>query len=231
MKQNFVDVLNIWLNSRIDDIHTVLPGEIVSYEGHSTRKAKVKSLIRLKNSKNKIVPILPIDNVPVMFPSTNSTNILFPLNPGDGCLLLFSEAAIGNYLSGSGEQEADDNNKFQLTDCICIPGLWSFNTVPVTTANNNDFYVMYENAKIQIVKGSNDINISSPGNLTFLEGTEPFVLGTTLVNLLTTYLTVESSITPGNEAANAAALNQIKAAAAAFLAQLSTILSAKIKGL
>jgi len=229
--KTMLDTLNIWLKSKFDDVHTIIPGEIISYEGASTRKAKVKPLVKIKTSKNKIVSILPIDNVPVIFPGTKKASILFPLEKGDGVLLLFSEAAIGNFLASIGEQDADDNSRFQLTDCIAIPGLWSFPSAPITTANNNDFYIMYENAKIQIAKNTNDINISGIGNLTFLDGTEPFVKGTTYQTEFTTFMTQLSTITPGNEAANAAALAQIKAAAIAFLSGLSNHLSIKIKGL
>jgi len=159
--KKFVDVLNEWLSSKLDKIHTVLPGRIEHYYGHTQRKAKVQPLVKLRNIKNKIIEINPIDDVPILFPGSSNTNILFPINKNDGCLLLFAESAIGNWLSNGGVVEADDLSRFDLTDCIAIPGLWSFANAPILPfANDNDFFIFYENAKIQIEKTTNTVNIN-----------------------------------------------------------------------
>lgn len=230
MKQNIVDVMDFWLQSKLDNIHTIIPGEIVKYEGHKERKAEVKPLIRPKTARNKTITIQPISNVPVIFPSSGKFNMLFPLEKGDGVMLLFSEAAIGEYLAGSGVQDADNNVRFSLTDCIAIPGLWSFKNVPQAPANDTDFFLEYENAKIQIEQSTNNVNIESIGSLNLLGATESFIKGDTWKSAFQTYLTTVSSQTGGNEAANAAAINAISSAATALLAQLTNMLSTKIKG-
>lgn len=162
--EDFATVLNNWFDDKTFAIHTVLPGIIESYQGHTTRKAKVKPAVKLRNRFNQIIQINPIDDVPVIFPSSSSFNLLFPIKKGDGCLLLFSEAAIGNFLQQTGGLKAvdsDDQNRFDLTDCIAIPGLWSFGTAPILpTVNNDDFFLVYENAKIQIQKTTNTVSIN-----------------------------------------------------------------------
>lgn len=132
MKENIVDVFNAWLDSHLERIHTAIPGKIESYSGHSDRKAKVKPLIKLKTSQGASLTIPPIENVPVIFPSSNTFNLLYPLKKGDNCLIVFSEVGIGNYLNGKGvnDVEPDDLSRFSLTDAICIPGLWPFSSTP-----------------------------------------------------------------------------------------------------
>lgn len=130
MKETFVDVMDAWLASRLRDVHTVLPGIIESYAGHTERKAKVKVQVKFRTKKGEELSVPPIDNVPVIFPSSNKFNLLFPLSKGDGCLIIFAEEGIGEFLAGTSEVSADSLARFSLTDAICIPGLFAFKQVP-----------------------------------------------------------------------------------------------------
>ncbi len=132
MKENIVDVFDSWIQSRLRDVHTCLPGQIEKYDSDK-RKARVKILVRLRTVKDTTLEIPPIDNVPVIFPSSGSFSLTFKLQKGDGCLILFSEEGIGSFLKGKTEVNADSLAKFSLTDAICIPGLWSFPNVPIST--------------------------------------------------------------------------------------------------
>lgn len=130
-----LETLAAWQSAQQEAMHTCMPGIIVSYEGHATRRARVQPAVRLELGTGPIIEIPPIDGVPVVFPSSSESSLLFPLNPGDGCLLLFSEAGIGNYLAGRGiVSDPDDQSRFSLTDAIAIPGLFPWKKVPRTTA-------------------------------------------------------------------------------------------------
>jgi hypothetical protein len=162
-EESFPEVMDIFFNSKMDKVHTLIPGKIVSYDGHEKRRAEVKLMVKLRNSKNQIIEVDPIKNVPVMFPSTMDFNMLFPIKKDDGCLLLFAESCIGNFLlnSDNDPKEADDLNKFDLSDCICIPGLWSFKSLPDKPENDDDFFLIFQDASIQIKDSDNDIIIKN----------------------------------------------------------------------
>jgi len=132
MIENIVDVFNQFLDARLEKIHTMIPGEIVSYEGHTTRKANVKPLIKLKTIQNQSVSIQPIDSVPVIFPGSPTFQFLFPLPAKTPCMICFMEAGIGDYLNSSGGLvvDPDDLSRFTLMDAVCIPGLNTFKGVP-----------------------------------------------------------------------------------------------------
>lgn len=209
MKENPVDIFQKFFESRMENVHTSIPGEIVKYAGHSKRLASVKPLVRLKALDGSSVPLPVIDNVPVVFPSSGEFSLLFPVKKGDGCLISFCESGIGNWIAGSGQEvDADDSTRFSLTDAVCFPGLW---------ASKN-------------VAANKTIELTELGQLVFLEGSESFVKGDTFEVMLNSFLTPISQIVPGDMVANAAALGVIKAAAAAMLASLPTMKSLKIKG-
>ena len=46
----------------------------------------------------------------------------FPVKPGDGCLIIIAEQSIDYWLYG---QETETDLAFDLTNAICIPGLFA----------------------------------------------------------------------------------------------------------
>ncbi len=257
-KLNLSEVLNLFFANKTDGIHTILPGQIISYDGHSTRKAEVKPMVKLRNVHNQIIEIDPIKNVPVLFPSTKNFNFLFPLNKNDGCLLLFAESSIGNFLlnATNNATDADDLNRFDLSDCICIPGLWSFKNLPIAPENDTDFWLQFQDSKIQIKDSTNEIIIedklgnkfetSSTGmkmtdlssnilellstGIKMLAGTESFVKGDTLATALLALCTTIATATSGTIAQNTAGIETIKTAFSTFNGQINNFKSTKIKG-
>lgn len=222
MRKDITEVFDDFLNSRFDNLHTCLPGEIVQYYGHAERKAKVKPLIKLRNSNNQLIQIQPIDGVPVVFPSSKTFSMTFPLKKGDGVLLLFSEASMGNFLNNNIEQEADDMTRFSLGDCIAVPGLWSFKNAPSPAPSDNDVIIKFHEAVIKL---------DAAGNITLNGGTESYIKGDTLYAQLNTILTALQTFTSGlNVTTLSTQASACNTAMGTALGILSQIKSATIKG-
>lgn len=225
------------------NIHTIQPGKIVTFD-QIQKKAKVQPLIKLKDTRNNIYSVDPIDNVPVVFPIVAGFELKFPLTKDDGCLLFFSELPLGNYLNIGGDLimvDADDANKFELTDCIAIPGLYPFKKVPtpsnaIEVDENNNFIIKTDLGSITIDQTGSillettvgKMEIDTAGNITFNDGTEAYVLGTSHQTALLALTTAIAGITPaGSSAGN---ITSIQTAFATFAGTLATMLSTQIKG-
>lgn len=117
----------------IANIHTASPGVILSYDGHL---ASVKPLNKFKVPDGRTIDMPVIVGVPVIFPSGSGGNasVTFPIAVGDGCLLVFAENAIDDWLKGG---ESEDYRKHDLTDAIAIPGLYNF-SMPAIIEHPND---------------------------------------------------------------------------------------------
>jgi len=141
MKEEITDAFNMLIDYRLDMLHTCLPGKILSYDA-GKRLAKVEPLVSLKTSKEVNVIYQAIENVPVMFPSGSIFSLRWDIARGDGCLILFSESGIGNYLNSSEniQVESDDSTRFSMTDAICVPGLFSF-TKAQRLSKDNEIYI------------------------------------------------------------------------------------------
>lgn len=129
---DIAEALSRYVDARLEDVHTCLPGIVTAYEGHKTRLATVQPTVRLASPSGVIQDIPPIKKVPVVFPSTALGTLYFPIRPGDGVTIVFSEAAIGKYLKSSGTDLVDPGTleRHSLTDAIAIPGLWAKKAVP-----------------------------------------------------------------------------------------------------
>ena len=137
MIESFADTIKIMVDALLSEVNTCLPGQIETYDP-TTKKASVKPLLkRVLNNGNELVrPV--INNVPVVFPSSSNSIISVPLAKGDGCLIVFSMRSLDDWLSKGGDVAPDDPRKFDLSDAVCIPGLFSFkNTGKVPEGSEN----------------------------------------------------------------------------------------------
>ncbi len=149
-------VLRDVLESRLCDVHTALPGEIVSYSS-ITKLATVKPLLKRKYATGELVSLPNIQNVPVNHPRTKDSGIHLPIKKGDGVLIVFIERSIDKWISQGGEVSPEDPRKHSLSDAICIPGLFS-QVDPITvdepdalTIKNKDMTIeLFDDGKVKL---------------------------------------------------------------------------------
>jgi hypothetical protein len=140
------------------DVHTALPGQIISYD-HSLQKASIQPCLKKSylDGTTQEMPIL--NNVPVIFPRAGEASLTFPVSPGDACLLLFIERSTDLWKSVGGIVAPNDPRKFDLSDAVAIMGLMPFSENSLSE-NNEDVLLTYKNSSIRI-KASGDIQIET----------------------------------------------------------------------
>lgn len=126
--------LKALIRNELSDIHTCLPGVIVSYDGQlATVRPSLDKL--LGNGQALVAP--QIVKVPVCWPVGDihgaQALITVPLKPGDDVELNFSERCLDNWLTGS-NSAPDDPRQFDLSDCFATPMLRP-NTLKADTEN------------------------------------------------------------------------------------------------
>lgn len=140
------------------DVHTALPGQIISYD-YSIQKATIQPCLKKSylDGTTQEMPIL--NNVPVIFPRSGEASLTFPVLPGDTCLLLFVERSTDLWKSVGGVVAPNDPRKFDLSDAVAIMGLLPFSENSLSE-NNEDVLLTYKNSSIRI-KASGDIQIET----------------------------------------------------------------------
>lgn len=150
MIQEFINELSKFVDRKINGIHTAVPGQILSFNNESGL-ATIKPNMKFKNSKGDLIDYPIISGVPVIFPQSSSQNIsiTFPIKENDGCLIVFAENSIEYWLYG---QETDTELRFDLSNAICIPGLY-----PTSSENVKESFL---NDSVIIANGDSKISIS-----------------------------------------------------------------------
>lgn len=145
MLQEFVKSVNDAAEEATDNVHTAIPGTISSYDA-SSGLAEVMPTAKFKKPDGTSIDYPKVTGVPVVIPQTmgQQATIGFPIKAGDGCLLVFAEKSIDYWMYG---QETDTELSHDLTNAICIPGLFS-------QANSVEKEACDQNAIIVDVKGT-----------------------------------------------------------------------------
>lgn len=106
------------------DIHTQLPGQIVSYNA-ATQTAVVKPMIQRIMIDGSAVDIPSCMDVPVHCPRGGGFVLTFPVAAGDECLLCFSERAIDFWYDNGGAQLPSEYRMHDFSDAFAFVGFSS----------------------------------------------------------------------------------------------------------
>lgn len=125
-------VLGFALEQRLKDVHTSMPGLIETYDAQ-TRRARVQPALRLLLTDGTTTSRAPVVNVPVVFPAGGGFTLLFPVEPGDGVLLVFSQRGIAGFKRAFAESDPTADRFFDPSDAVALPGFGAISVTPATT--------------------------------------------------------------------------------------------------
>lgn len=121
------------INKLISNVNTAIPGIIQSFNVE-TQRVMVKPALRYlkidENLERKYLELPLLTEVPIVLPYSTSTGfcLTFPIVEGDECLMVFSQRAMDGWQTQGGIQNVvgeGDCRKYDLSDAIAIPGLFS----------------------------------------------------------------------------------------------------------
>ena len=168
MMQEFVQGIQNTVQRGLRGIHTAMPGRIVSFDA-AKGIATVKPAMKFKKPDGKTMDFPQVTGVPVVFPqgAGQGATIAFPVKPGDGCLLVVAEQSLDYWQYG---QETSTDLAFDMTNAICIPGLFAQGNPAVADACAQNAVIVDVKGTRLTVKGGS-VTISAPevtveGNLT-----------------------------------------------------------------
>lgn len=158
MMQEFVDQIRKAAKAQMRSIHTAFPGKIVSFDPE-TGLATVLPEMMYKAPNGSSFPYPQISEVPVMFPQScgQEASIAYPIKAGDGCLVIIAEKSIDFWLKG---HETETDLAFDLTNAICIPGLFSKSNGAVKEACETDSIIIKTKSTTFAVN-KNGVNINA----------------------------------------------------------------------
>lgn len=170
----FESAISAFFEQKMRGLFTALPAVIVQVNDAEKQIVDVKPLV------NEVFPDWTDDqeyptilSVPLIFPSSSTSAITFPVKAGDTVLLVFAQSCIDVFKSGDGTaQPPSDYRRFNKRDAIAIPGLWPFgnavnqptkHTLPHSTEDVVVFHNLGTSSECELrMKQSGKIEITSP---------------------------------------------------------------------
>lgn len=113
--------LDAYMAGALSSVHTSIPATVVKYDEGSHR-AQVKPSVRMLMDNGIQIELPDLMDVPVVFPSGKFFDLDFPLDKGDGVLLLFAEQDISSWKKGDSPAVSATASRFNLDAAIAIPG-------------------------------------------------------------------------------------------------------------
>lgn len=150
------------IDERLKSLHTALPAEVLSFDA-SKLMVKVRPFLMRKYKSGETEQMPEVYNVPVVYPRSGQHCFYFPLKKGDKVMLLFSERSLDKWLELGSYTTPDDQRKFDLTDAICVPGLYDFKNPIEFKGANTSLLIQAPGGYIEITEGG-DVSIINEGS-------------------------------------------------------------------
>lgn len=141
MKYSTEEALRLILDSRIANVYTAMPGEIVSYD-REKQVADVRPVVRrlipnIADEADDIPEDLPvIPSVPVQWLRAGGFYLHAPLAAGDGVLLVICHSDFAGWRRTGEVSDPGDQRLHSLAHAVAIPGLESALNVLGETASD-----------------------------------------------------------------------------------------------
>jgi len=171
MMQEFTQEVKHIVQDMIRDIHTAVPGKILSFDpGNST--ASIQPTAKFRKPDGISINFPQIHGVPVYFPQATGQNMTFTwhIEPGDDVVLIFLEQSLDQWRTGG---ESKTELKFDLQNAVAFTGLFAKPNPHVQRAADNKSIIIQRDAsfvelfeqKIEVVVSGTEI-IVEPEKIT-----------------------------------------------------------------
>jgi hypothetical protein len=148
-------------SSLLCNIHTAMPGEVVSFDPLTQTATVQPELQRLLEGADAPESISPIEDVPVAMPGGGNFWINLDIQPGDTGIIIWSERSIANWLNQGGQVDPDDSRKFDLSDAMFIPGINPLPGVLVPPLETGSLILRNKTGTVKITMTDTDVTIEN----------------------------------------------------------------------
>lgn len=143
-----------------NSVHTAMPGKILSYDSGMVTVQPIGSFYCGKVEMDyPVIPSIPL----CIMASPIGIASCIPVKAGDTCLLVCAEQSLSALLSGASDTQS--NERFELTNCIAIPGLMRTEIEAQQEANEKEALVM-TNGETKIIISKDKIEITGDSEIT-----------------------------------------------------------------
>lgn len=157
---DLVQSLDFFFDQKMKDIHTAMPGRIVSYTAEKKR-AIVSPAIDILLTNGRRMKRAALVDIPVIHPSGGGFVVHIPLVPGDSVMLVFSERGLSRFKESFDISPPELGVFFNMKDGVAFPGFGGLEISPAT----DGLCIQTEAGDNFLSIKENDIVMETPGTI------------------------------------------------------------------
>ena len=161
-------ILKNFFSDKMSELNFCLPARIENTQNIKEGRIDVKPLFIPRYLDNTYSELPVVKNVPIVFPSSNESGMVFTPKQGDTILLIFAQCNIDNFKGGSVEPYSTVfDRSLDINDAVAIVGFSPFNKNPI---NTNKHKKDYELGDVSVFNNlgketENKINVKKDGTI------------------------------------------------------------------
>ena len=169
MMQEVTQGMKNLMADTIRDVHTAVPGTIVSFDPDKV-EATVQPTAKFRKPDGTQIDFPQIHEVPVFFPQAvgQKVTITWHVEPGDEVTIFFLEQALDQWRTGA---EAKTELRFDLQNAFCMTGLAPKPNPLVRRAHDNESIIIQrDKSYVEIYGTTGQIDIYATGDINLETG-------------------------------------------------------------
>lgn len=127
MEDTLESRLNSFIDFKFSALNTCMLCTVENVRDLGEQRVDVKPLVNKQFVDSDVLEYPAILSVPLVFPSSSTSAITFPVNKGDVVVVIFNQSSIDVFKSGSHtSHDPIDTRRFDRRDAIAIPCAFAF---------------------------------------------------------------------------------------------------------
>ena len=170
-------ILRNFFSGQMSEMNYCLPARIENVQNLKEGRVDVKPLYIPRYIDNTYSELPVIKNVPIVFPSSNKSGNVFPVEQGDTVLLIFAQCNIDNFKGGSVEPYSTVfDRSFDINDAIALVGFSPFNINPINTEKHKKDYELGDVSTFNNLgkDTENKVNVKKDGTNAYVASSHNF---------------------------------------------------------
>jgi len=181
MLQEYTQAMKELMADKIRDIHTVIPGEIVSFDPDKC-EASIQPLAKYKKPNGDMMDFPQLNEVPIFFLQSagQTATLVYPIKKDDECLIFVSEQTLNTWRTGA---ESNIDLRFDLSNAIALVGLFVKPNPLVKEACDDDALIIEKDGeRVRLKKGETYIRDTNDQSITLTPNAVTVIAKNAVVN-------------------------------------------------
>lgn len=193
MLQEFAQEVKNTITEILHGVHTAIPGKIVKYYPDKC-EAEILPFCKFKKPNGEFIDYPQLNHIPILFPQSmgQDCTMVYPIQPGDECLILAQEQTLDTWRGGG--SESNNDLRFDLTNAVAIMGMFAKAQPLAQEAQDEDKIIIQKNDHRIHIKPDELMVRYSPANFILLNPTG-MTIKTQILNIVADMINTVSATT------------------------------------